>query len=66
MAKSYSEQVRVMTVDPGARFLAEVCDDLQAKLTALTARVDDCCDDAPAPLAPANPAPADPAPRDNG
>lgn len=61
MAKSYSDQVRVMTVDPGARFLAGVCDELQAKLDALKVRVDDCCPDGPAPLAPPSP----PAPPDN-
>jgi hypothetical protein len=49
---SYSAQVKVMTGDPGARFLGGVADDLKAQLDALRARVDACCDDAPAPLAP--------------
>lgn len=67
MPKSYSDQVRTMTVDPGARFLAGVCDELQAKLLALTARVDACCDDSPATLAPPAPTPAarPPSPSDN-
>ena len=41
--------MKVMTGDPGARFLAEVADDLKAQLDALKARVDDCCDGRPAP-----------------
>ena len=50
---SYAARVKVMTVDPGARFLAEVADDLKAQLDALKARVDDCCGtDGPSPLAP--------------
>ena len=49
---SYSAQVKVMTTDPGARFLGGVADDLKAQLDALKARVDVCCDDSPAPLAP--------------
>lgn len=47
---SYSSQVKVMTADPGARFLAEVADELKAQLDSLRARVDACCDDSPAPL----------------
>mgnify|MGYP000095959687 CR=1 FL=1 len=50
---SYSSQVKVMTADPGARFLAEVADELKAQLDTLKARVDACCDDTPSPLAPA-------------
>ena len=49
---SYSAQVKVMTTDPGARFLGGVADDLKAQLDALKARVDACCDDGPSPLAP--------------
>lgn len=49
---SYSAQVKIMTTDPGARFLGEVADDLKAQLDALKARVDACCDDSPTPLAP--------------
>lgn len=50
---SYAAQVKVMTVDPGARFLAEVADDLKSQLDALRARVDDCCGaGGPSPLAP--------------
>ncbi len=49
---SYSAQVKVMTGDPGARFLGGVADDLKAQLDALKARVDACCDDSPTPLAP--------------
>ena len=50
---SYSSQVKVMTSDPGARFLAGVADDLKAQLDALKERVDACCEgDTPAPLAP--------------
>ncbi len=49
---SYSSQVRVMTSDPGARFLAGVADDLKAQLDALKAKVDACCDGMPAPVAP--------------
>lgn len=62
---SYSAQVKVMTTDPGARFLGGVADDLKARLDALQARVDACCDDNPSPLAPKGeskehaPAPAD-------
>ena len=50
---SYAAQVKLMTVDPGARFLAQVADDLQAQLDTLKARVDDCCGtDGPSPLTP--------------
>lgn len=52
---SYSSQVKVMTTDPGARFLGGVADDLKAQLDALKARVDACCEgggDTPAPIAP--------------
>lgn len=49
---SYSTQVKVMTSDPGARFLAGVADELKAQLDALTARVDACCDDSHSSLAP--------------
>lgn len=50
---SYSSQVKVMTADPGARFLAEVADELKAQLDVLKARVDDCCGtDDPSLLAP--------------
>ncbi|MBL9005070.1 MAG: hypothetical protein JNJ46_12535 [Myxococcales bacterium] len=49
---SYAAQVKVMTADPGARFLAEVADELKSQLDALKARVDTCCDDSPSPLAP--------------
>ena len=49
---SYSSQVKAMTADPGARFLAEVADELKGQIDALKARVDACCDDAPSPLAP--------------
>jgi hypothetical protein len=49
---SYAAQVKVMTADPGARFLAEVADDLKSQLDTLKARVDACCDDGPSPLAP--------------
>lgn len=44
---SYSAQVKVMTSDPGARFLGGVADDLKAQLDALKARVDACCEDSP-------------------
>lgn len=40
---SYSSQVKVMTTDPGARFLGGVADDLKAQLDALKAKVDSCC-----------------------
>jgi len=64
---SYSSQVKVMTSDPGARFLGGVADDLKAQIDALKARVDACCADgsALAPRAPTGdvkgglPAPAD-------
>lgn len=64
---SYSSQVKVMTSDPGARFLGGVADDLKAQLDALKAQVDACCaeDRSLAPRAPmgdakgALPAPAD-------
>ncbi len=50
---SYSAQVKLLTADPGARFLAEVADELKSQLDTLKARVDDCCGtDAPSPLAP--------------
>lgn len=49
---SYSSQVKVMTSDPGARFLAGVADDLKAQLDALKARVDACCGAMPSPIAP--------------
>ncbi len=49
---SYGAQVKVMTTDPGARFLGGVADDLKAQLDALKARVDACCDGSPSPLAP--------------
>ncbi|PSM31163.1 hypothetical protein [Haliangium sp. UPWRP_2] len=49
---SYSAQVKVMTTDPGARFLGGVADDLKTQFDALKARVDACCDDGPSPLAP--------------
>lgn len=41
---SYSSQVKVMTSDPGARFLGGVADDLKAQIDALKARVDACCE----------------------
>ncbi len=49
---SYAAQVKVMTADPGARFLAEVADELKSQLDTLKAQVDACCDDSPSPLAP--------------
>jgi hypothetical protein len=50
---SYSAQVKLLTADPGARFLAEVADELKSQLDTLKARVDDCCGtDGPSPLAP--------------
>jgi len=51
---SYSSQVKVMTSDPGARFLGGVADDLKAQLDALKARVDACCEggETPNPIAP--------------
>jgi len=50
---SYASEVKVMTADPGARFLAQVADELKAQLDTLKARVDDCCgEDGPTPLAP--------------
>lgn len=51
---SYSTQVKVMTSDPGARFLGGVADDLKAQLDALKAKVAACCGDKPAvaPVAP--------------
>ena len=50
---SYAAQVKLMTVDPGARFLAQVADELKAQLDTLKARVDDCCGaDGPSPVAP--------------
>jgi len=51
---SYAAKVKVMTTDPGARFLGAVADDLQSQIDVLTARLNDCCpSDAPRPLAPA-------------
>ncbi len=44
---SYSSQVKVMTSDPGARFLGGVADDLKAQIDALKARVDACCPEGP-------------------
>lgn len=43
----YSSQVKVMTTDPGARFLGGVADDLKAQIDALKARVDACCPEGP-------------------
>ena len=63
---SYSSQVKVMTSDPGARFLGGVADDLKAQIDALKARVDACCEGAtPTPLAPSrSPTAGPPAPTD--
>lgn len=50
---SYAAKVKVMTTDPGARFLGTVADDLQSQIDVLTARLNDCCpSDSPTPLAP--------------
>lgn len=51
---SYSAQVKIMTSDPGARFLGGVADDLKAQLDALKAKVAACCGDKPS-VAPAAP-----------
>jgi hypothetical protein len=40
---SYASQVKIMTSDPGARFLGGVADDLKEQLDALKAQVDACC-----------------------
>lgn len=50
---SYAAKVKVMTTDPGARFLGTVADDLQSQIDVLTARLNDCCPDhSPVRLAP--------------
>lgn len=51
---SYSAQVKIMTSDPGARFLGGVADDLKAQLEALKAKVAACCGDKPS-VAPSGP-----------
>lgn len=39
----YAQQIRALTIDPGARRVGEVLDDMQAAIDALQAQVDSCC-----------------------
>lgn len=44
MATTYRDEIRKLTLDPGARRLAEIADAQEEKLKDLAAKVAACCD----------------------